>query len=403
MTPSSASAPGRWATTRYKEERAELLADTSVGGLAFCQAYAALVDRWLVELLGDEEDVALLAVGGYGRAELCPSSDIDVLLVHRGRRDIAAIADRLWYPLWDAGLTLGHGVRTAKEAVALADGELEIATSMLTARPVAGDPTLAAEVIQRSGEHWRKRGSRWLATLSRSVEERHQRAGEVAFLLEPELKEGRGGLRDVHAIEWAEVTRQMLLPNGGEAVAHAYRTILAVRVALHRHTGRPGDQLLLQDQDAVAEALGDVDADALMGRLSAAARVIAWTSDETWWRVAAALAGPSGRVVSRDRRLAEGVVSRDGVVELDRDADPAADPALVLRVAAAAATAGARISATALDRLAAAAPPLGGPWPPGALDALVEVLLAGRAAIPVLEALDQKGLLVRILPEWEAV
>src|SRR5581483_2025883 len=96
-----------------------------------------LVDERLRALLGDEREVALVAVGGYGRRELCPQSDIDVLLVHRGRRDIGEVADRIWYPLWDDGLKVGHGVRTVKEALSLASSELDVATSLLDARLVA--------------------------------------------------------------------------------------------------------------------------------------------------------------------------------------------------------------------------------------------------------------------------
>src|SRR5256714_13304175 len=95
------------------------------------------IDARLTSLLGDERDVSLVAVGGYGREELCPGSDIDVLLLHTGRRDVAAVAERIWYPLWNARLKLGHATRTVQEALALADGDLETATATLDARPVA--------------------------------------------------------------------------------------------------------------------------------------------------------------------------------------------------------------------------------------------------------------------------
>ncbi|MGH9181514.1 MAG: hypothetical protein ACRDY5_07360, partial [Acidimicrobiales bacterium] len=72
------------------------------------------MDRWLAGLLGPEDGVALVAVGGLGRRELCPGSDLDLVLVHRDRRDMRAVAERLWYPIWDAGLGLDHSVRTVK-------------------------------------------------------------------------------------------------------------------------------------------------------------------------------------------------------------------------------------------------------------------------------------------------
>jgi [protein-PII] uridylyltransferase len=347
--------------------------------------------------------VALVAVGGYGRAELAPASDLDVVLLHTGRRDIARLAERIWYPLWDAGLKLGHGVRTPKEALSLAASDLDTATSLLDVRFVAGDEALAADLSSRAVAQWQSRSGRWLAEVGKAVSDRHDRYGEVAFLLEPNLKEGRGGLRDVHAQHWAEAARRILLEGDDEALAAAYGVLLAVRVALHRRTGKASDRLLLQEQDGVAADLGLGDADELMAEVAAAARTIAWTSDETWDRIASSLRGPSGRSSRADRHLGPGLVLRDGVVSLTADADPASDPTLVLRAGAAAAEAGTRLARPTLDRLAREAAGPGDPWPEEARHALVRLLGAGPAAVGVIEALDQRGLMSRILPEWEAV
>jgi len=396
-----------------RAERDGLLADRSLSGAAFCRAYADRADAWLSALLGDEEGVALVGVGGYGRAELCPGSDLDVLLLHTGRRDargpgsvprdIRALAERIWYPMWDAGLKLGHGVRTVKEALALAASDLDTATSLLAARHVAGDPALTADLAERAAASWRSRSERWLEAMGRAVAERHARAGEVAFLVEPDLKEGRGGLRDVHAQHWAEAARRILLEGDHEALAAAYDVLLGARVALQRRTGKASDRLLLQDQDGVAGDLGFPGADALMAEVAAAARTIAWTSDETWDRIASSLKGPRGRSAPADRHVGPGLVLRDGLVELTGEADPAGDRSLVLRAAAAAAQAGTRLSRAALDRLATEGTGPGEPWPEEARLALIRLLGTGLLAIPVLEALDQRGLMVRVLPEWEAV
>ncbi|CAN5808995.1 [protein-PII] uridylyltransferase [soil metagenome] len=235
------------------------------------------------------------------------------------------------------------------------------------------------------------------------MEGRHRAAGEVAFLLEPDLKEGRGGLRDVHALRWAEQARRVLLPGDAKSLAAAYGVLLDARVELHRATGRLGDRLLLQEQDAVAAAVGDADADRLMARVAAAARTIAWTSDEEWDRVASSLRGPLGRLARRDRPLSDGLVLRDDLVHVAVDAEPAADPLLVLRAAVAAARRGSRIARDSLDRLAAEARPMPDPWPDGGRQLLAELLLAGAPAVAVLESLDQRGLVVRLLPEWEPV
>jgi len=394
---------GALAGKAIRADRDALFADPALHGRAFCRAYANRADAWLTTLLGPEPDVALVAVGGYGRAELAPGSDLDVVLLHKGRKDVRQLAERIWYPLWDAGLKLGHGVRTVKEALALAATDVDTATSLLDVRLVAGDPALSDELARRAEAQWQSRSDRWLALVGQAVAERHERAGEVAFLLEPDLKEGRGGLRDVHAQHWADAARRILLEGDEAALASAYGTLLDVRVALHRRTGKASDRLLLQEQDGVAADLGYADADALMAEVAAAARTIAWTSDETWDRILSSVKGPRGRSGAADRHVGPGLVVRDGVVELTADADPLTDPTLVLRAAAAAAEAGLRLSRPAIDRLAVEAAPLGDPWPEEARLAFVRLLGAGHAAIPVIETLDQRGLMTRTLPEWEAV
>src|SRR5918997_5812196 len=250
--------------------RAQLAADDSLFGRALVDTWTAEVDRWLAELVvaavegGDPAGIALAAVGGYGRAELSLQSDIDVVLLHAGRTDIGEVADRLWYPIWDARLKLGHSVRTVKEALALAADDLDTATGLLQVRHLAGDGRLTDELARKAEMQWRKRAKRWLGAMAVRVRERHGRAGEVAFLLEPDLKEGRGGLRDVHALGWAQAARSILWETDHASLDEAYDTLLSVRVELHRRTGRPGDRLLLQEQDGVADALDYPDADALM-------------------------------------------------------------------------------------------------------------------------------------------
>jgi [protein-PII] uridylyltransferase len=341
--------------------------------------------------------VALVAVGGYGRRELCPYSDLDVILVHRGRRHIKELAEQVWYPVWDAGIRLDHSVRTVKEALSVASDDLKAALGLLDARFVAGDESLADELAVRAREQWRGRGSRSLGALRAQVEERHQAHGEVAFLLEPELKEGKGGLRDVVALRAAA---SWPLP---EAVLDAEAVLLAARVELHRRTGKATDRLLLQEQDAVATALHYADADQLMGAVADAARVIAWESDDRWRRVSSQLAGPSGRVAASDRPLGAGLVARDGEIVLAADADVAGDPSLPWRAASSWATTGTPMARPTLEQLGAESPAPPERWPPAMVSALLTILGAGHAAIPVIEALDQMGLLVRALPEWAAV
>lgn len=376
-----------------------------------------MVDRWLSDLLVSAlaaepggTGVALVAVGGFGRQELCPGSDLDVVLVHDRKAppaSVARIAERIWYPIWDQGFHLGHTVGTVRQVLAVAGATLATATSLLSARHLAGEADLSVQVLDGARRDWEKRASRVLAELAAGVMARHRHAGDAAFRLEPDLKEARGGLRDVHALAWAQAARAVLLDYDEPALASAYGVLLDARVELQRRTGRPGNVLVLEEQDGVAQALGLAGADELMGRVARAARSIAWTSDDTWRRVASTLRGPVARGGQRSRVLDAGVVLRDGEVTLDAGAVPADDPTLVLRVARAAARHGAAIERHALERLAAEtpapAPALPEPWRPGVRALLVDLLSTGRPAIAVIEALDQRGVWEPILPEWREV
>ena len=393
-----------------KVEREQLLARTELVGAPLRAALTDLYDGWLATLLGDPgPGVALVAVGALGRRDPAPGSDLDLVLVHDGSHDVSALADQVWYPVWDAAVGLDHSVRTVAQAESVAREDLKAALGLLDARWVAGDRELAQQLVSATRSAWRAGASKRVPELRAFVEERAKQFGEVAFLLEPDLKEARGGLRDVHALTALAVAQVADQP--GEALRAAHDVLLDVRGELHRRTGRAGrrtvDRLLMQEQDGVAADLGYADADAMMAAVSGAARVIAFASDTTWRRVSAAapkrrmlgLRGPAGPV---RRPLADDVVEQDGEVVLARDATPEDDAVLVLRVAAAAARARLPIAPITLERLASC-PPLPEPWPRAALDEFVALLSAGDGVVSVFEELDQAGLLVLLLPEWETV
>jgi [protein-PII] uridylyltransferase len=365
----------------------------------------AQVDRWLAELLGAEPGVALVAVGGYGRRELLPRSDLDVVLLHAGRDGIADIADRVWYPVWDSGAELDHAVRTVPQARRVARNDLKVALGLLSARHVAGDPDLTERLRAGALEDWRAAAPARLAELHAAHDERARISGELAFLLEPDLKEARGGLRDVHAIQAAAAA--WVAPAPGPKVRTAYEQILDARHALHEVTGRRLDRLVLEEQDEVARALGLLDADVLLRMLAGAARTIAYAVDHTFRQTdRLRQRRPRSRRPPERRPLADGVVEQDGEVVLARAADPGRDPVLVLRAAAAAAQAALPLAPRTLDRLAEC-PPLPVPWPAPARDALLALLGAGQSAIGVWEALDTagtgQGLVTSLIPDWERV
>ena len=385
----------------------DLLGDRSLRGPDFCRALSDRIDGFLAEVFdsaGPPAGTALVAVGGYGRREQCPGSDVDIVLVHRPGLDMAEVAERVWYPLWDAGLKLGHQVGTLPQLLQVASEHLDTATSLLAARPVAGDATVADELAAAALAQWSGRSRRHLDDLQASVAERHARFGEVAFLLEPDLKESRGGLRDVHSLLWVEqATVPILRESESAGLAAAAETLLTVRVELHRLTRQRADRLLLELQDDVAAALDLVDADVLMAEVAAAARTIAWTGEGAARRTtrAARWRGPLGAIANlRRREVAPGLVLDDGRLALTAQAD-LADPLLALRCARVAAEHDAYLQRGSLERLVENAPALDVPWSDEAREMFVALLATGPSAIPVIEDLDHVGLFVQLVPEWE--
>ncbi len=361
----------------------------------------AAADEWLTSLLGDPgPGIALVAVGAYGRQEPALGSDLDLVLVHDGKqngKDIAALADRVWYPVWDSGVGLDHSVRTVAEALSVADSDLKAAMGLLDARFVAGDEKLSAELITQVRARWRAKAASRLPELAAAVAERERKNGEVAFLLEPDLKESRGGLRDITAVR-ALATAWVADPPSEEVLA-AGALLLDVRGELHRRTGR--DKLLLQEQPAMAEALGIAGFDELARSVADAGRTVAYAWNTAWYRASRSIKPRrwGGRKVVR-RGLSEGVVEHDGEVTLAVAADPATDPVLVLRAARAAATADLPLSPHTLARLATESAPMPVPWPREAREAFVGLLAAGPPAVAVVEALDHAGILIKLLPDW---
>ncbi|MEU5403109.1 [protein-PII] uridylyltransferase [Streptomyces sp. NPDC005963] len=402
----------------YAAARLHLLNDGEQTGPVRRAALADLTDRWLSALFDTARratgvrTAALVATGGYGRGELSPRSDLDLLLLHDGSADpgaLAALADRLWYPVWDLGLALDHSVRTPGQALKTATEDLKVQLGLLDARAVAGDVGLVATLRTSVLADWRNRAPSRLPDLHELSRERADRQGELRYLLEPDLKEARGGLRDSTVLRAIAASWVADAPRQG--LDRARRTLLDTRDALHLTTGRATDRLALQEQDQVAAALGLLDADALLRQVYEAAQTMSYASDVTWREVHRVLGARRARPRLRPRRrtepertpLAEGVVEQDGEAVLARTVRPERDPVLPLRAAAAAAQAGLPLSPHAVRRLAAECPPLPLPWPAEAREEFITLLGAAEAVVPVWEALDAEGLITRLLPDWERV
>ncbi|MGA5031739.1 [protein-PII] uridylyltransferase [Streptomyces cellulosae] len=407
------SGPGGYAAARLR-----LLNEKARSGPPRRSALAALTDEWLAGLFAagapGARGVSLVAVGGYGRAELSPRSDLDLLLLHDGSDPgtVSKLADRLWYPVWDLGIALDHSVRTPAEARKTAGEDLKVQLGLLDARHIAGDLGLTTALRTTVLADWRNQAPKRLPALRELCEERAARQGELQYLLEPDLKEAHGGLRDATALR--AVAASWLADAPREGLAEARGRLLDVRDALHLATGRATDRLALQEQDQVAAELGLLDADALLCQVYEAARVIAYAGDVTWREVGRVLRSRSvrprlramlggGKPAPERSPLAEGVVEQDGEVVLARAARPDRDPVLPLRAAAAAAQAGLPLNLHAVRRMAAGARALPSPWPAEARQQLITLLGSGRPTVDVWEALEAEGLISLLLPDWDRV
>jgi [protein-PII] uridylyltransferase len=409
------------AEASLRDRRSHLLAEPGLRGEEFCRRYAAQADVWLSGLAeraaGDaRRHLALVAVGGYGRSSLCPYSDLDVVLVHNGIRDIGKVADAIWYPVWDEGVHLDHSVRRPSEVLTAAADDVRVALGLLDGRLVWGESRITEPLLEKARAAWRDRlGARYLPLLKEQMAERRATAGDVAFLLEPDLKESHGGLRDVSVLRAISAFAPLLAEYADLASLESATALLTdIRVELHRLAQREHDKLLLQDQDQVAAALGFEDADALMLAVSTAGRQIAWVSDDVWRR--RRLWDPSPEPKRRFRRstpdrvtnlapadLGPDMIEVDGEIALTPLAPVSDDASLPLRLAATAAKADRPIAKASLHRLADRLPPPGDPWADETRAAFVELLGLGRPAIDKIESLDQHGLFVHLIPEWAAV
>lgn len=358
----------------------------------------------------DSHEVAIAAVGSFGRGELSPGSDLDIVIIHTGSyssTQLSDIVNSILYPLWDKKIKVDHSVRTRQEVRSALKDDLKVAMGLLDIRLVCGSADLVSDIEDIALTSWRENSSHYLPLLEKTLEERYARNGELAYLLEPDLKESRGGLRDITALRAIHSSGALSLPM--ERVSQAESLLSTVREALHIVSGRDKDRLLFGEQDKVAELLQYSDADALMSEVAQSARAVDYLLQMTWHHYHNQGKTRIGKFFNRERStiISPGISILNREVIIDSAVDIDDDPVIGLRAAATAAQLGLplsfdalRIYADALDRGRGKLP---NPWPREARENLITLIGAGPAMVQIFEALDQEEILFHWIPEWRGV
>ena len=343
----------------------------------------------------------MVAVGGYGRGELSPFSDIDLLFLVRPRSELSPATLRgLLYPLWDAGWQVGHSLRTAKEAVDRATQDLDAATAALSARLIAGNPGHFAEFHDRFAGWVAKQKKSLIRRIADGTRARHATAERGGWVLAPDLKNDIGAMRDVHRLGWLRA-----IVGAGEIPHHVtrpYDVLLAAREALHGEVNRKLDRLRIDLQPRVARRLGfdtEDGPDELMMHIHSAARTIEFDSATLSEEIAApVIGGPrrSGSVthLSRGLRIEDGVI----VTAAETETTPAAGMAVIEAVAATGRPCSARTVSWLHHCFEGEVPAC---WDPRTRDSFL-ASLTGMHVTQALELMDHAGGW-RLIPEWSRI
>lgn len=256
-----AGVSGRWVVERY----------TAAVDHAVQTLFAAAREEYARNHAVLDQSLALVAQGGYGRGELNPQSDIDLLFIYPYRRDPygETVTERVVYSLFDTGLQVGHAFRNLRDCVTLAARDFKVKTALLDLRFIAGDRGLYDEFARAMDKDVLKRNARrYFSEKLAENEERHRRYGDSVYIVQPHLKDGEGGLRDLHTAMWlakvkfhtnsiAELAQKGVVTKREQEEVEAARDFLwRARNGLHFHTGRHEDQLTFEFQERLAADFG---------------------------------------------------------------------------------------------------------------------------------------------------
>jgi len=392
----------------YLEERKKLRA-APIGAARRLQL-SQITDNYLINLFNnavkkeDFDKVALIGVGANGRQDLTLGSDFDLVLVHEKDYKIDEIAEKLWYPIWDLGIKLDHSVRTSSQVRNMASMDLAVVLGWLDARTIVGNENLEKQISSLVLQDWRAFADKRLKELYEQVLARKEKEGELSQLIEPDLKESYGGLRDITILRAVAATWKIDIPK--KILDENSQILQDIRDALHTVLDKPSDKLIRQEQVSVAQLTDLKDADQLIRKVSYSGRIIAHHSDVIWHKVNSLISKSSFiKKLKTENRipLVDGVVIQDNEVVLAKDSKIALDETLGLRLAAASSQAGLFIAEHTLERIKREAKPLVQPWNQEAKDAFISLLGSGRHLISTWESLDFAGLIDTWFPIWSQV
>ncbi len=383
----------------FTDKRKEL-AQGKWSDLAAMESMTNLSDGFIATLAQGIPGISVLAVGGYGRCELGPYSDLDVLVLHDKKQAPDEVTRSLWYPIWDSKVSLDYSVRNISEAMHAAAEDPRVLIGLLDARVICGNADLAKELSETIVKRFRTRAAQYIGIFLEQAEERRSASGELAFLLEPDLKEARGGLRDL--VNLTHLFALELAPQSeGSFLSHCNRFLLGSRNLAQRSAGKSDNRLVLQDQDSIAETMGLSGGDELMSKVSEVGRFVSRSLDE--FRGVGGRRGSRRRIVLPYSDVPAGTYRQGGKIYLNEALLDKPDAKLVLEVAALSQETGLLIAPEAMRYFADEVEPWTSDWDASAVEALVALLSGGHNLVGATERLDHYGLLERIIPEWKWV
>lgn len=420
---------------RARQEALEELWKQGMSGQSLLMDHSRLVDEFIADCFSQEESgkaadsVALVALGGYGRQELFPYSDIDLMILFRPRfkRKIAAVADCVLYPLWDTGMEVGHGVRTIKESIRQGREDFFFQVAMADARLIAGSRELFDDLLTAYQKKFIE-GHRqeFVETMKIFRSERRKRFGAHSYLLEPHIKEGKGGLRDIQAMLWTAkvvfgldglgdiVGAGILLADESKEFSESWNMLVKIRNRLHYISRRKNDQLYFEQQEEMAEAFGYKSDEGVLGvenfmrEVYRHLQTIAVTTDLFFEHVdeVLGLAGKKDGVIVAGKVVEQGVELRNNRICLTETVENLhRKPQLLMRIFLASARFGVpvhhrsrKVISANLDVVTDKVRSSGRLSRP-----FFEILMGAQDVLAVLETMLETGMLAAYIPEFERI